>query len=341
MSTQPLYWKNELQHIIDCNNHRHACKPKAVSFKTMRERAIFLFAFFKELRRNEERNHKVSPSALGGRHVQFMVDRWLRRELSPGTIQDYLSHLRVFAMWIGKDGMVREAGFYTQGFGHAKRSYAASEDQSWSAQNVDPGRLIARIFEFDAFVGAQLAMCLAFGLRVKEAIMFQPYRSVNADQTELTLIRGTKGGRQRENAIDSDAKRAALELARRVAVTDSGYLGRPGQTLQQNQKRFYNLLARFGVTHRQMGVTAHGLRHQFSNDQYENKTGEPSPIRGGRAINREVDRAARLQIARELGHSRENITSTYIGAVLNRRRVDSNGAGTLLPEARLQATADS
>ena len=37
----------------------------------------------------------------------------------------------------------------------------------------------------------------------------------------------------------------------------------------QNRTRFYTVLARFGVTKRQLGITAHGLRHQYANDRYE------------------------------------------------------------------------
>ena len=91
MFRQTNDWKRELQDIINRNNGHHAVKAKNVSFKTMHERANFLFAFFVELRRNDERNYKVLPSGLKGRHVQFMVSRWVRRELSPGTIHVYLS----------------------------------------------------------------------------------------------------------------------------------------------------------------------------------------------------------------------------------------------------------
>jgi integrase len=318
-------WKRELQDILDRQNILHAMKPKSVSFKTMHERANFLFAFFTELRRNEERNYKVLPSHLRGRHVKFMVSRWVARGLSPGTIQIYLSYVRVFAGWIGKEGMVLEASRYVSAPLLVQRTLCAAADRSWSAQGVDCEELIGRVAEFDAFVGAQLAMQLAFGLRVKEAIMFQPLRAVTEDGASITLLRGTKGGRMRLIPIDTDAKRAALDLARRVA--DGGHLGDPRRSLGQNRTRFYTVLARFGVTRRQLGVTAHGLRHQYGNDRYEHFAGAPSPVRGGDRLDREVDRSARLQVAEELGHARENISTAYLGAILRRRReqmVDPN-----------------
>ena len=320
MRRQTSDWKRELQDIIDRHNDRHAAKAKSVSFKTMHERANFLFAFFAELRRNDERNYKVRPSALRGRHVQFMVTRWVRRGLAPGTIQVYLSYLRVYAGWIGKVGMVLEPSAWVADAALVRRTYCAPSDRSWSAVGVNAGELVARIAEADLFVGAQLAMALAFGLRVKEAIMFRPFRAVTEDGAAIALLRGTKGGRARRVPIDSVAQRAALDLARRVAVCDAGHLGDPRRSLEQNRTRFYTVLARFGVTRRQLGITAHGLRHQYGNDRYEEFAGAPSPVRGGDCPDRAVDRPARLRVAEELGHARENISTAYLGAILQRRR---------------------
>ena len=81
MANECKDWKGQLQDIINRHNDRHAVKPKCVSHKTMHERAIFLFAFFSELRKNGVRNFKIPPSNLGGRHVSFMVKRWLERDL--------------------------------------------------------------------------------------------------------------------------------------------------------------------------------------------------------------------------------------------------------------------
>jgi integrase len=215
--------------------------------------------------------------------------------------------------------MVAEPSAYVADPALVERTYCATVDHSWSAHGVDAGELIARIFEFDRFVGAQLATSREFGLRVKEAVMFQPFRAVSEDGASITLLWGTKGGRVRVVPIDTDAKRAALELARRVAVSDQGCLGDPQRSLQQNLTRFYHVLKHFGITKRGLGVTAHGLRHQYANDRYEDFAGAPSPVRGGDIVNRQVDRDSRLRVAAELGHARENITSAYLGAVMQRR----------------------
>ena len=308
--------RRQLQDIIDRNNDRHAGKPKSVGSKTRHNRAIFLHSFFEELWSNEQCCYKVLPDGLRNTHIQFMLDRYAARGLSPGTLQNYLSYLRAFARWIGKKGMVPKSTACVRDPALVKRKHAASDDRSWSAQGVDGEELISRIVAADQCVGAQLAMCLAFGLRVKEAISFRPFQDVNDETQQLTLLRGTKGGRPRSNAIDSDRKRDAIALARRVAAVDSAHLGRPDLKLHQNQNRFYTVLRKFGVTRKARGITAHGLRHQWANDQYEKLANVPSPVRSGTFFNREADRNVRLEIARHLGHSREGIVTNYCGRIL-------------------------
>jgi integrase len=64
---------------------------------------------------------------------------------------------------------------------------------------------------------------------------------------------------------------------------------------------------------RKDGITSHGLRHGYANDRYQQLTGEASPVRGGQMPDRDTDRAARLEVAEELGHSRESVTTHYLG----------------------------
>jgi hypothetical protein len=51
----------------------------------------------------------------------------------------------------------------------------------------------------------------------------------------------------------------------------------------------------------------------FCDDPYQQLTGAASPVRGGQTPDRETDRAARLEVAEELGHSRESVTTHYLG----------------------------
>jgi hypothetical protein len=73
------------------------------------------------------------------------------------------------------------------------------------------------------------------------------------------------------------------------------------------------VLATIGITKKKSGVTGHGLRHQRFNDKYEEVTGEPSAVRGGKRVDPEIDRAARDHIAQIAGHGRRQIVSAYCG----------------------------
>lgn len=321
-------WKRTLQHILRLHNDRHATKPKAVGFKTQAERAGALFRCFADL---HALGFKIkNPYCLGGRHIRALMEDWTapqprsrRRPLSAATIQNELSHLRTFADWIGKPGLVLPAESYVADPARVARRCVATSDRSWPARDIDPDALIEEISAYDAWVGAELHVARAFGLRVKEAVMLQP-RSAEKSRSQavdasgpagpyLEVIRGTKGGRLRHVPIDTPAKRAALDAAKALVAEDSQYLADPARSLKQNLDRLHNVMKRFGVTRRALGVTPHGLRHGYAGDRYETLARVPAPVRGGAATDAAADERARLQVAEELGHARVQIASAYLG----------------------------
>jgi integrase len=83
--------------------------------------------------------------------------------------------------------------------------------------------------------------------------------------------------------------------------------------LRAGKSHFYRVMARFGITNRDLGVTPHGLRHQYANDRYELFSGVSSAVRQGPPVDPAVDTAARLEVAAELGHARKEITGAYLG----------------------------
>jgi integrase len=320
-------WKGALQAILRQHNDRHAVKPKAVSLQTQAERASALFRCFHDLRRLGFRLR--NPRCLGGRHVQALVADWTapqprtrRHPLAPATLQTELSHLRTFAGWIGKPGLVRPATAYVTDPARVARTQVATADRSWTAQPVDAPALIEAIARHDAWVGAQLRLARAFGLRVKEAVMLQPHRAEvpavavpdAAGVSCLAVSRGTKGGRLRHVPIDSPEKRSALDAARALVRAEDQALADPTRTLKQNLDRLHNVVRRFGVTRAALGCTPHGLRHGYAAERYTAIARVPPPVRGGPACAPPDDAAARLQVARELGHARIQIAGAYLGA---------------------------
>jgi integrase len=336
-------WKRSLQDKINEHNRQHGSKPKGVSNKTMHERACSLFRSFTLLRRL---GYQIDPAQLAGRHIQMLVDYWtgnariadrcrqrgvemLERPHSTAYIEQQLSFLRVYAdSWIGKPGMVHPLADYVDDPARFKRSYTATEDRSWEGNAVEFQSIVETVATIDARVAAQLALLLAFGLRRKEAVMFMPRTAVvpkeNVPGSQhpsdryaafLRIERGTKGGRLRFVAIRNDEQRKALDLALQFALHPSSHLGHPGLSLKQSLKRFDNVMQKAGVTKKQLGVTAHGLRHQFAQEFHVELTDVQAPVRGGDACgDPETLKAALLEIARQLGHNRPTISNAYLGS---------------------------
>jgi integrase len=318
-----------LQELLRQHNDRHAVKPKGVSFKTQEERANALFRCFRDL---HALGYRIkNPYCLGGRHIAVLVQDWTAAQprsrehtLSPATIQAELSHLRTFACWIGKAGLVRDAEAYVSDPRLVTRRYVATKDKAWSAQAIDPDALIRSVEAHDVWVGAQLRVAQAFGLRVKEAVMLRPHEAEKPGEVGaaglvesgpcLEVYRGTKGGRLRHVPIDTLAKRLALETAKKLVSRESDFLANPSRSLKQNLDRLHNVMKRFGITRRALGITPHGLRHGYAADRYAAVSGVPAPVRGGPPADRDTDHRSRLRVAEELGHGRPQILGAYIGA---------------------------
>ena len=344
------HWRAELQAILNANNCAHAVHPKGVSPKTMEDRAYFLFAMFETLWYElPPPGMRVMPRNFALRHVQPLVHYWLEQQLAPGTIRQYFSYLRTFCEWIGKRRMVREVEQFVDDPARVKRVYAAKEDRSWRSHGVDAAEKIAEMEEICPYAACEAEISVAYALRPKETFMIRPHQAERdghlmvtteedpdryAENTQLEVKRGTKGGRVRWVPIDTPEKRAALEKAKRLVRHKRAHLGVPGRSLAWTRRHYYTVCARVGLTRKELGVTPYGARHQYAGDRYEQCAGEPPPVRGGRPIDREVDKAARLRVARELGHGRESITGAYLGGVLRARR-----SGGDVPPAAPSATS--
>ena len=143
----------------------------------------------------------------------------------------------------------------------------------------------------------------AFQLRFKESVMFRPQTNVitaaQAGKPDsdiafyLDTHRGTKGGRNRLFPINNAQSLAAIDYARRVTVGVHESVSDPRLTLQQAIRRLRYVMERFGITHADLGVVPHGLRHQGAADDYECTTGTPPPVAGGSAVDPALDLQAR------------------------------------------------
>lgn len=323
-----------LEMLLKLFNDRHTALDKSVSHKTRHDRAVFLRRFFRDLRIKAGFATIPDPRNLGGRHIQAMMDVWRRDQLAPPTVQTYLSFLRGLAGWIGKPGMVQRPGAYGWDRSEYERTGIAQRDKTWTGAGIDIDPLIAQVCAFDRHVGAALRLIRAFGLRRKEAVMMRPHACVvpftatglplahKRAETYLWVCQGSKGGRPRHVPITNAEQQEALAFAQAVAGGGDAHVSDPHRQLHQNLNHFSYVLRRFGLSLKDRGATAHGLRHELFVQVWREQTGTEPPVRGGGRAPKEREEAARQEIVEMAGHGRKRAAGAYVGSTRGRSVVD-------------------
>nr|WP_279545431.1 integrase domain-containing protein [Pseudoteredinibacter isoporae] len=180
----------------------------------------------------------------------------------------------------------------------AKTSKAQSLDQQKLNSITDP------------HIRMSLELQAAFGLRREESIKFTPSY---ADQQDHIRLKSTwcKGGRERTIPIRTECQRATLNKAHQLA--GKGSLIPSQLSYAQQMRRYEKQTAKAGL------CKMHGLRHSYAQIRYQELTGWLAPANQGPTSKqltteqKQIDLNARLIISKEMGHTREQITATYLG----------------------------
>jgi integrase len=306
-----MSWKVTLNSVLKAHNKAAAKGGKAVGFATQDARREILEQGFKKLR---ALGYKL-PDVRGfkERHMTALGHGWEEKGLSSSTIQNRISVFRVFAEWIGKVGMIRGSEHYVKDAKNVERHLVAQKDKTWSGQQKNLTDKLTPIQGQDTFVALQLELQRAFGLRMKEAALLKPHM---ADKGHYLAVNwGTKGGRDRVVAIQTDYQRDVLARAKALLPHPTQSMTPVEYDFKQWKNHYYYICRQAGIS-RKEGITSHGLRHERLNEIYKEMTGQESPIKGGvsNAVNPHLHQAARQEIAEVAGHSRESISGAYIGS---------------------------
>jgi site-specific recombinase XerD len=267
------------------------------------------------------------------KHVVALLRAWQETGLSPGAILGYLSILRRFFCFIGKpkelpqgkalDEMLAKRGLQLEG-----RCYIPDFQKGWRDLGHDPIAIIEQIRLAGYVVEAcNLEMMYAWGLRFAEAIGIQPHESERETHgAGLAITRNTKGGKHRvvyylKNDTDfATYQREVLERAKALAKKHpKKILALPGLKLSQMKSRLNWVMRKFGLTKKALGITAHGLRHQFACDLFRDVCGMPAPVLGLLPASEYRRKAAlvdeaMLEVSKQLGHERKDIANRYTGS---------------------------
>jgi site-specific recombinase XerC len=243
----------------------------------------------------------MQASSLKQKHVEALVNQYKNEDLSIGTLKNRLSVLRWWANKVGRHQVVAKNNAH---YDIGKRELVAKASK---AQILDHNKL-NRIT--DPHIKMSLELQAAFGLRREEAIKFSPRY---ADQQDHIRLKPTwcKGGRARIVPIRTDYQRDVLSRAHQLAGRGSlipSYL-----MYVQQMRRYEKHTQKAGL------CKMHGLRHAYAQTRYQELTGWPAPANQGPTSKqltqeqKQTDLKARLIISKEMGHTREQITATYLG----------------------------
>lgn len=279
-------------------------RNKDGSHATQANRRSMLSLFVKQLAEANFKVNQLRPSDLKGRHVNALLRIWRAEGVSTGTIKNRLSVLRWWAEKIGNAGAVKS----NEDLNIENRVYVTNESKALSLSDFD-------ISNCDVSIQHSLELQAEFGLRREEAMKFQPLFALEGQKIETAKeIRikpsWSKGGRGRVIPITAESQRAALYRAFQYA--GEGSLIPPKKTYKAHVATFEKQTHDIGL-----GNT-HSLRHAYAQRRYEDLMGFACPaIDSSRVLTaeeRQKDKDIRLKISEELGHSRINITSIYLGS---------------------------
>lgn len=274
----------------------------------------------------EMRRPLASLADLKRKVILALVRRWVKAGLSEGTIHDRISILRRFTTLIGKAGTLPRGRQWQQvleqqGIKLAPRRGIAELKKGWMDMGIDPWPIIEAVRAEEEICGSNMELMLVLGARLNESVQDQPKDSDKGDY--FLLLRGTKGRKTRSVPYSTDPERRALQMevlqrAKLLAAKHpKGLLAIPGLSLKQMKDRLEYVVAKHGVSKAGLGITLHGLRHQYATDLFRELTGMPAPVlkllpKEEYDANREKVRAAYLEIARRMGHERPSISGAYL-----------------------------
>jgi integrase len=300
-------------------------EAREIGLKTREDREVMAQRVPRDLSREGIRLDRLS--SLAPRHVMRLVQRWRAAGVAPSTLAVMVSTLRSLLSVAGMDKVVPQVADLELAPGELKRQASAVRPKGWTAVGVDRDQVFERVRAECLHTYHALRLSAAFGLRALEALCARPAK-MRHDHL-LAIKDGTKGDRPRTVPVLTDEQRAVLDEAEAFSRTRSckkGTITRRGTTLEQDYNHFRYVLRKLGITSKVLGVTPHGLRHDYLNERFEQLAGVPSPVMGGMVaiatLPKDVLRHAQQTVALEAGHGRRSISTAYLGSARNIRATE-------------------
>ena len=254
---------------------------------------------------------------FGIREMNRILDSLRRKKLAPGTVENYMTHIRWLTRKIGAVGQIPARN----------KDVSIAREKNWpskrknKAKALDP-KCLEGVVEWAVLV---TELREAFGLRLAEACRFDhAYATafLKADAGPIRLHGSwCKNGRPREIPVTNDIQRRLLAKVKAFQDRERRVQANGQKSMIPDDKCLDAGLSAYSGIQRRYGIPGHGLRHHWAQERFRTVAGFPCPFAGGPKYSElspkdqeKWDKAAGL-VNRELGHGakRDDITAIYIG----------------------------
>lgn len=284
---------------------------------THKQRAVTFVQFCKFHGVKDARNIDREFVLSFGQYVRQRIEgefQWsdgtVDAQISVAYAHNLISTMNVIMQAFRGDSVLKISG--KEVLGVCRKSVRTREIQADVVDAKDAAdRAIVAGFERGSAV---ILLARAWGMRVREAILQDLDRMMREIEKygEAAILEGCKGGRRsRDRTIRANEFRMeALRFAIEVRPAGSKNLLSETDTVKRFLLREINpcrlILKRAGVP------TFQELRAGFAQDVYEEILEGPSPLKQP-IRDKILDRIARAEVSRQLGHNRISVASSYIG----------------------------
>lgn len=289
---------------------QNSARDGSVSFSTAATQSDRWSSFAAWAKVQDVKKMENVTADLVRQYGQELADQVKAGELAAATAQNYVSAVNSVMALATQGGW--QSVSPTKDCGIDQRS-AIREDAPGALDRSAYGRAVEAVRDqVGDRAEAVVELARELGLRSKEASLLDA-RAALAEASErgvVTITEGSKGGREREVPITSQAQLEALERASE-AQGDARAVMPPDQNWQTWREG--DLREARKVVQEHTGGGLHDLRAAYACERYEALTGHAAPCAGGQIEDRERDQAARLAVAEELGHGRAEVAAEYLG----------------------------
>ncbi len=310
-------WAAQTKALLRVYGHTGtAVFSRKISEETLRNRTDILFSTLRLLM--DDCKQLRTLSQIRPRLIPRMLQLWDSKGVSDLAKINYYTNMRWYWRLFGIDTppishFATYPGQYTIG-------RAAEKDKSWAGNGVSFEEVLKQIHDYDPVAARLFVSMKTFGLRAKESLRLEPHEADGGDA--LLVRKGSKTGRPRDikfKVFGEEALRETLDELK-GQVPEKCHQAWANITLKKAKHRLYYICRKFGLTKKDLGVTMHGLRHEWAIDQLYRMANVTAPVRGGMTLNYRKLSEVRMLISEGLGHSRIEITTAYYGSFLTMER---------------------